>query len=99
MSSKRSCVGLGAILLVVFANATAARFSIGIGVPFPIYSPRPVIVQPASPVYIEKSENLTPPGETLGNWWHYCSQSDSYYPYIKECPAGWRQVSPQPNNR
>ena len=29
-------------------------------------------------------------------YWYYCEQSDGYYPYVKECPAGWKQVTPTP---
>ena len=101
MSIKWPCLWLGVMLLALCTAATAAgRIGIGIGLPFPIYSPPPpAVVSPPTPVYIEKPENLIPPGETLANWWYYCSESDAYYPYIKECPAGWRQVSPQPHNR
>ena len=29
-------------------------------------------------------------------YWYYCAESKGYYPYVKECPAGWQRVSPQP---
>ena len=32
-----------------------------------------------------------PPG-----MWHYCDSSKSYYPYVSECPEGWRQVPATP---
>lgn len=43
----------------------------------------------------------TAPATSAGNsntqgYWYYCEQSDSYYPYVKECPAGWKQVTPTP---
>lgn len=41
------------------------------------------------------------PAATAGNnntqgYWYYCEQSDGYYPYVKECAAGWKQVTPTP---
>ena len=30
------------------------------------------------------------------NWWHYCPESKTFYPYVKECPAGWQRVAPTP---
>jgi hypothetical protein len=39
------------------------------------------------------------PSTSAGNsqgYWYYCEQSDTYYPYVKECPAGWKQVTPTP---
>lgn len=45
----------------------------------------------------------TPPSASAGNngqgYWYYCEQSDSYYPYVKECPAGWKQVTPTPPSK
>jgi len=57
----------------------------------PAYYP-PVIVAPQSPpVYIEQSQPAAPK-----NYWYYCNDSRSYYPYVKECPGGWQKVDPQP---
>jgi hypothetical protein len=33
-----------------------------------------------------------------GNMWYYCSEARAYYPYVKQCPAGWQQVTPQPQS-
>jgi hypothetical protein len=33
-----------------------------------------------------------------GNMWYYCNEARAYYPYVKSCPAGWQQVTPQPQN-
>jgi len=51
----------------------------------PVYTP-PVVVQPAPPVA----------GPAPQQYWYYCQASQTYYPYVKECPAGWMQVVPQP---
>ena len=39
-----------------------------------------------------------PPPQTVpsGNW-YYCESSRAYYPYVRDCPAGWQRVSPQPH--
>lgn len=78
--------------------------------PYPyVYSPPPVIVtqSPQPQVYIEQDSSTaqtpaqtTPPAASGSNngqgYWYYCEQSDGYYPYVKECPAGWKQVTPSP---
>ena len=72
------------------------------------YAPPPVIItQPPQPqVYIEQGNGTTapaqanPPGtnaeNNAQNYWYYCEQSKTYYPYVKDCPAGWKQVTPSP---
>jgi len=58
----------------------------------PDYSPMAVT---PSPVYVE--EGSTPPAPVAPqSYWYYCANSKTYYPYVKECPAGWQRVSPQP---
>ncbi len=32
------------------------------------------------------------------NTWYYCAESQAYYPYVKQCAAGWQQVAPQARN-
>lgn len=54
--------------------------------PYYYYPPRPA----EPPVYIERID----PAET-GSW-YYCEQGNGYYPYVKECPAGWRRVPASP---
>ena len=31
------------------------------------------------------------------NYWYYCHDPDGYYPDVGECPNGWQQVAPQPD--
>jgi len=70
--------------------------------PDPYYYP-PVVVVPAPaqpPVYTE--QNAPPPATQVApapqatNYWYHCDKPEGYYPYIKECPAGWQKVSPTP---
>jgi hypothetical protein len=46
-----------------------------------VAAPPPVVVQPAPP----------PP-----QYWYYCDAAHAYYPYVQQCPEGWRQVLPTP---
>ena len=64
---------------------------------YPAYYP-PVITVPASPpTYIEQGGAQTAPApSSQTNWWYYCADAKAYYPYVKDCPAGWQRVSPQP---
>lgn len=27
---------------------------------------------------------------------YYCEEAKAYYPYVQQCPGGWRQVTPTP---
>ncbi len=54
----------------------------------------PVVIPSTPPVYTQKKTTSSMQPQT--NYWHYCSDSDSYYPYVKECPGGWLQVAPKP---
>lgn len=65
--------------------------------PAPYYVAPPVYVAPEPPpVYIERNDPVAEQAQEATNYWHYCRESKKYYPYVKECPGGWQQVSPQP---
>lgn len=56
--------------------------------------PSTIVVPSSPPVYIQRA---TPaPAQPQTNYWYYCREPDGYYPYVKQCPAGWLQVAPQP---
>jgi hypothetical protein len=57
----------------------------------PYYSPAPIYVDPA-PVIIQRSHDAYV--ERNIDYWYYCAQSATYYPYAQTCPAGWMQVVP-----
>ena len=46
-------------------------------------------------------QGVTPPaesGQQQPSYWHFCQNPEGYYPYVKECPAGWMKVvPPKPN--
>lgn len=66
---------------------------------YPAYYPPPV---QQAPVYIEQNPQPAPSAQpsvqpsTPQGYWYYCADSRAYYPYVKECPAGWQRVAPQP---
>jgi hypothetical protein len=55
--------------------------------PVVIAPPPPVSVQPAPPVAVQPP---IPPS------WYYCDYPQGYYPYVRQCPGGWRPVAPTP---
>ena len=67
--------------------------------PYPYYPPV-VVERPVPQVYIEQPAPVAPPpapvAEAPTHYWYYCAGSNSYYPYVKECPDGWQKVVPQP---
>ena len=64
--------------------------------PYPYYPP--TVVVPAEPrEYIERDQaapTLSAPPASA--YWHYCAESRSYYPYVKECAGPWQRVAPLP---
>ena len=73
----------------------------------PFYYPPypPVVVERADPpVYIEQQATLPERDEELSTvaqpgFWYYCQATQGYYPYVRECPAGWQKVAPQPSSK
>jgi hypothetical protein len=33
-----------------------------------------------------------PPPAYASGYWHYCESAGAYYPYVADCPEGWRLV-------
>ncbi len=73
--------------------------------PYPYGYYPPVIITPAPaqpPVYIEQQQPVQAPPAVIQQaapenyFWYHCANPDGYYPYIKECPAGWQKVTPTP---
>jgi hypothetical protein len=107
MNRAKAVLTVVAALLGAGASAPALawghaqiRFGVVVGVPFypwyypyPYYPypPYPVVVAPPAPTtYIEQGE--APPHSL--SYWYYCAESNTYYPYVKDCPAGWMRVVP-----
>jgi hypothetical protein len=60
--------------------------------PYPYYAYPPVVVQAPPTQYIEQS---SPDTTQQQGYWYYCADAKAYYPYVKDCPAGWQKVVPQ----
>ena len=54
--------------------------------PYPDPYIPPAVVTPALPPSLTQS----PP-----QYWYYCPSAKGYYPYVADCPEGWRPVVPQ----
>lgn len=63
--------------------------------PPPYWYDPPVVVQSAPPVYIER-EAAPAAGDDDAYFWYHCARPEGYYPYIKDCPGGWKKVVPTP---
>ncbi|MFH0344057.1 MAG: hypothetical protein ACHBNF_18480 [Chromatiales bacterium] len=72
-------------------------FSHGFGGYHGFRGPSIVAVPSSPPVYIEQGSGQTAAQQAY--YWYYCSSPEGYYPYVKACPRGWRQVVPQPPPR
>ena len=65
--------------------------------PPPYYYYPPMVIERAPPpIYIEQPSVQSAPPEAQTSYWYYCRTKNAYYPYVKECPAGWQKVLPQP---
>ncbi len=104
-------VGLCALLTsdAALAHGGRVRFGFGVTIGAPVfwpgwypgphyYYPQPIVVVPAAPpaptVYVERAEPA-PARPDAANWWYFCRDANAYYPYVKQCSAGWERVSPQ----
>lgn len=70
----------------------------GWGPPYPYYYPYyaqpPIIIERQAPVY--EYEQKAPPVQEQQYYWYFCPEADAYYPYVKQCPGGWKKVVPTP---
>ena len=69
---------------------------------YPPYYYPPTVITQAAPTYVEQAVPQQAPAQAApaqpAGFWYYCDAAKGYYPYVKECPSGWQQVSPQPPN-
>jgi hypothetical protein len=71
-----------------------SRVAIGIGLgPFWAFDAAPVVVPP--PV-VAPAPSVAAPPAAPPTFWYYCDGPQGYYPYVSQCPSGWRPVSPTP---
>ena len=64
-----------------------------------------VVVPSAPTTYVERvivepqpstSTLSGPSAPAQPQWWHYCKDSQSFYPYVQQCASPWQLVAPQP---
>ncbi len=59
---------------------------------YPYYSPYypvpPVVIQQQPQVYVQPSQQQDQ------KYWYFCKNTQTYYPYVKQCADGWEKVVP-----
>jgi hypothetical protein len=76
------------------------RVGFGVIVAAPVfwyYPPTPSypVAAPSAPsAYIEQG-SAPPASDRPTGYWYYCADSQTYYPYVKECAGTWQLVAPQ----
>ena len=49
-----------------------------------------------APVYPYPDPYVPPAAVSLSaGYWYYCGSANAYYPYVTQCPEGWKPVVPQ----
>ncbi|HYW04335.1 MAG TPA: hypothetical protein VFA86_10380 [Gammaproteobacteria bacterium] len=62
--------------------------------PAPVYPYPTVVVEPAPPAAVVNEPSAPAPPQ----YWYYCPESQSYYPYVSDCPGGWQKVPASPSS-
>ena len=62
----------------------------------PAYYGPPMVVSSPPVTYIERRD-AAPAATASTDFWYYCEQSKTYYPYVKTCREGWKKVAPTPS--
>lgn len=60
--------------------------------PYRWYARPPVIVQQAPVTYVQREPAA---GAASSDYWYFCPDTRTYYPYTQTCPSEWLQVVPQ----
>lgn len=58
------------------------------GHPYPYVGP-PVVIRQQAPIYVEPPLPVPEP-----YYWYYCRETQTYYPYVQQCPSDWMKVVP-----
>ena len=46
--------------------------------------------------YVEQAQPAPSAAAPEAGYWHYCNESQAYYPYVQQCAGPWQRVAPQP---
>ncbi len=115
MNRLKASVALAFLCSAGIAGHAYAWGRVGVWVSGPMYYPyvppppvyyypaAPVVVEPLAPMqYVEQGQPVADgsPAQQPGTWYYYCESAKAYYPYVKQCAAGWREVpaTPPPSN-
>lgn len=60
----------------------------------PYYYPPPVYLQEQPSAYIEQPAPA--PQAAPAQYWYYCEDSKTYFPYVQTCATPWQRVIPYP---
>jgi hypothetical protein len=60
------------------------------------YRERVVIERRGPTVYVEKDADGVQ--RAPDQYWYYCPDAETYYPYVKQCASPWHRVAPQPQD-
>jgi hypothetical protein len=60
------------------------------------YGYPPMVVAPAPPVDVQPAPPVSVQPPPPRPSWYSCEHPKGYYPYVQQCPGGWRQVDPSP---
>ena len=68
--------------------------------PYPYsYPATQVIVERQPQVYVQREVTTAAAAPASSDFWYYCPDSQTYYPYAQTCPSPWLQVVPQTNSQ
>ncbi|MBI2995035.1 MAG: hypothetical protein HYY48_12800 [Gammaproteobacteria bacterium] len=82
-------------------HGSRSHFSFQLGLPlfwYPYsyygYNPYPstVVIERQPPVFIQQSTPAAQP--VADDYWYFCPDTRTYYPYTQTCPSDWLQVVP-----
>ena len=94
------------VVLLVMSGAPGTawgRVHVGIVIPFGLFwgpyvvpaAPPPVVITSPPVVYAPPAPQASRPPAAASSW-YYCANPSGYYPYVQQCPGGWRVVAPTP---
>lgn len=96
------CIGALALADTADAHGRGGRvhFGVVIGAPllwhawpyYPRYYERVIVERPGPTVYVEK--DAAEDALDADQYWYFCPDSKTYYPYVKQCSSPWQRVVP-----